>query len=155
MNTYSVVLVNPEIPPNTGNIIRLCANTNTKIHIIKPIGFELNQKSFKRAGMDYLKKVKISVYENITQFLKQNSFNRFFLVSKYGDKNYSKINYVSGDCFVFGSESKGLPNSVTNKFQSSTKIFIPMALGSRSINLANAVSIVIYEALRQRQFQFL
>ena len=132
MNTYSVVLVNPEIPPNTGNIIRLCANTNTKIHIIKPIGFELNQKSFKRAGMDYLKKV-----------------------SKYGDKNYSKINYVSGDCFVFGSESKGLPNSVTNKFQSSTKIFIPMALGSRSINLANAVSIVIYEALRQRQFQFL
>lgn len=155
MNTYSVVLVNPEIPPNTGNIIRLCANTNTKIHIIKPIGFELNQKSFKRAGMDYLKKVKISVYENITQFLKQNSFNRFFLVSKYGDKNYSKINYVSGDCFIFGSESKGLPNSVTNKFQSSTKIFIPMALGSRSINLANAVSIVIYEALRQRQFQFL
>lgn len=155
MNTYSVVLVNPEIPPNTGNIIRLCANTNTKIHIIKPIGFELNQKSFKRAGMDYLKKVKISVYENMTQFLKQNSFNRFFLVSKYGDKNYSKINYVSGDCFIFGSESKGLPNSVTNKFQSSTKIFIPMALGSRSINLANAVSIVIYEALRQRQFQFL
>ena len=155
MNTYSVVLVNPEIPPNTGNIIRLCANTNTKIHIIKPIGFELNQKSFKRAGMDYLKKVKISVYENMTQFLKQNSFNRFFLVSKYGDKNYSKINYVSGDCFIFGSESKGLPNSITNKFQSSTKIFIPMALGSRSINLANAVSIVIYEALRQRQFQFL
>ncbi len=155
MNTYSVVLVNPEIPPNTGNIVRLCANTNTKIHIIKPIGFELNQKSFKRAGMDYLKKVKISVYENITQFLKQNSFNRFFLVSKYGDKNYSKINYVSGDCFIFGSESKGLPDSVTNKFQSSTKIFIPMALGSRSINLANAVSIVIYEALRQRQFQFL
>ncbi len=155
MNTYSVVLVNPEIPPNTGNIIRLCANTNTKIHIIKPIGFELNQKSFKRAGMDYLKKVKISVYENITQFLKQNSFNRFFLVSKYGDKNYSKINYVSGDCFIFGSESKGLPNSITHKFQSSTKIFIPMALGSRSINLANAVSIVIYEALRQRQFQFL
>ena len=76
-------------------------------------------------------------------------------VVQYGDKNYSKINYVSGDCFVFGSESKGLPNSVTNKFQSSTKIFIPMALGSRSINLANAVSIVIYEALRQRQFQFL
>ena len=105
--------------------------------------------------MDYLKKVKISVYENITQFLKQNSFNRFFLVSKYGDKNYSKINYVSGDCFIFGSESKGLPNSITHKFQSSTKIFIPMALGSRSINLANAVSIVIYEALRQRQFQFL
>ena len=135
MNPYSVVLVNPEIPPNTGNIMRLCANTNCGMHIIKPLGFELDHKSVKRAGMDYLKNIRVTSYENIYEFKKKNNFKRFFLVSKYGKKNYAEIAYKPGDYFIFGSESKGLSRSTLELFKDCEKIFIPMANDSRSINL--------------------
>ncbi len=155
MNPYSVVLVNPEIPPNTGNIMRLCANTNCGMHIIKPLGFELDHKSVKRAGMDYLKNIRVTSYENIYEFKKKNNFKRFFLVSKYGKKNYAEITYKPGDYFIFGSESKGLSRSTLELFKDCEKIFIPMANDSRSINLSNSVAIVIFEAYRQNNFQFL
>ena len=155
MTAFGIVLFNPEIPPNTGNIMRLCANTASTLHIIKPMGFEINNKSLRRAGMDYLKNIKISIYENTWEFLNKKLFKRYFIVSKYGHLDYTKIKYKKNDCFIFGSESTGLPENIIQQFIDSKKIYIPMANGSRSLNLANTVSIVIYEALRQNKFQFL
>ncbi len=155
MSVFGIVLFNPEIPPNTGNIMRLCANTGCNLRIIKPMGFEINQKSLRRAGMDYMKNVDIKVFENINHFVASNEYERYFLVSKYGKISYEKLNYKKGDCFIFGSESKGLSYDVLKKFKDSEKIYIPMTSESRSLNLANSVSICIYEALRQNKFQFL
>tara|TARA_B100001989_G_scaffold63762_1_gene43015 strand:- start:219 stop:686 length:468 start_codon:yes stop_codon:yes gene_type:complete len=155
MNSFGIVLFNPEIPPNTGNIIRLCANTGCCLHLIEPMGFSLNEKSLRRAGMDYVKDVKISIHENIFDFLNKNLFGRYFIVTKYGKEDYTNIKYFKNDCFIFGSESKGIPKNILNEFENSKKISIPMICGSRSLNLSNSVSIVIYEALRQNKFQFL
>ena len=155
MHSFGIVLFNPEIPPNTGNIIRLCSNTGCSLHLIKPMGFNLNEKSLRRAGMDYVKDVKISIYENIFDFLNKDLFRRYFIVTKYGKEAYTNIKYFKNDCFIFGSESKGIPKNILNEFESSKKISIPMLCGSRSLNLSNSVSIVIYEALRQNKFQFL
>ena len=155
MHSFGIVLFNPEIPPNTGNIIRLCANTGCRLHLIEPMGFSLTEKSLRRAGMDYVKDVKISIHENIFDFLNKDLFGRYFIVTKYGKEAYTNIKYFKNDCFIFGSESKGIPKNILNEFESSKKISIPMLCGSRSLNLSNSVSIVIYEALRQNQFQFL
>ncbi len=155
MSTFGIVLFNPEIPPNTGNIMRLCANTSSSLHIIRPMGFDINEKSLRRAGMDYLKNIRISIHENISDFLNKSSFTRYFMVSKYGQYNYAEIKYKQNDCFIFGSESNGLPEKIVKKFKNSKKISIPMTPESRSLNLANSVSIIIYEALRQNKFQFL
>ena len=154
MSTFEIVLFNPEIPPNTGNIMRLCSNTACNLHIIEPIGFEIDEKTVRRAGMDYIKNIKTSIYKDINIFLKKNKFGRFFLVSKYGKKKFSEINYQIGDCFIFGSESKGLPEIVINKFKKSDIISIPMATNNRSLNISNAVAVIIYEGLRQNNFQF-
>ena len=155
MHLFGVVLFNPEIPPNTGNIIRLCANSGCCLHLIKPMGFSLTEKSLRRAGMDYVKNVKISVHENIFDLINKGLFKRYFIVTKYGEKSYTDIKYSKNDCFIFGSESKGIPINILKEFENSNKISIPMINGSRSLNLANSVSIVIYEALRQNKFQFL
>ena len=155
MHLFGVVLFNPEIPPNTGNIIRLCANTGCRLHLIKPMGFTLNEKSLRRAGMDYIKNVQISIHENIFDLLDKGIFDRYFIVKKYGKKIYTEKKYFKNDCFIFGSESKGIPKNILKQFEDSKKISIPMILGSRSLNLANSVSVVIYEALRQNNFQFL
>ena len=155
MHSIGIVLFNPEIPPNTGNIIRLCSNTGCSLHLIKPMGFNLNEKSLRRAGMDYVKDVKISIYENIFDFLNKDLFRRYFIVTKYGKEAYTNIKYFKNDCFIFGSESKGIPEPILNEFENSKKISIPMIQGSRSLNLSNSVSIVVYEALRQNKFQFL
>ena len=155
MHSIGIVLFNPEIPPNTGNIIRLCSNTGCSLHLIKPMGFNLNEKSLRRAGMDYVKDVKISIYENIFDFLNKDLFRRYFIVTKYGKEAYTNIKYFKNDCFIFGSESKGIPKNILNEFENSKKISIPMIQGSRSLNLSNSVSIVVYEALRQNKFQFL
>ena len=155
MHSFGIVLFNPEIPPNTGNIIRLCANTGCCLHLIEPMGFNLNEKSLRRAGMDYVKDVKISIHENIFDFLNKDLFSRYFIVTKYGKEAYTNIKYFKNDCFIFGSESKGIPKNILNEFENSKKISIPMLCGSRSLNLSNSVSIVIYEALRQNKFQFL
>jgi len=155
MHSFGIVLFNPEIPPNTGNIIRLCSNTGCSLHLIEPMGFNLNEKSLRRAGMDYVKDVKISIHENIFDFLNKDLFRRYFIVTKYGKQTYTKKKYFKNDCFIFGSESKGIPKHILNEFENSIKISIPMIQGSRSLNLSNSVSIVVYEALRQNKFQFL
>ena len=151
-NTFNIVLFNPQIPPNTGNILRLCANTGTKLHIIKPIGFDLSEKSLRRAGLDYYKNVDLSIYDCLDQFLENNKFKNLFLVTKFGKKRYDKVEYKRNDFFMFGSEINGLSEEVYTKLKDSVKIYIPMILGNRSINLANAVSVCVYEAWKQINF---
>ena len=154
MPIFNIVLLNPQIPPNTGNIMRLCMNTNNKLHIIKPMGFDINEKSLRRAGLDYIKSTEIIIYENFEHFIEINNQERFFIVTKFGDKKYTDLNYKKGDFFIFGSESNGIPKLILEKFKNSSKIFIPMAPKNRCLNLSNAVSIVIYEAARQNDFMF-
>ena len=151
-NTFQIVLFNPQIPPNTGNILRLCANTCSKLHIIKPIGFNLDEKSLRRAGLDYYKSVNLKVYECLDDFLKKNTFKNLYLITKFGKKRYDKITYQRNDFLMFGSEIDGLSKEVYEKLKNSAKIYIPMSKGSRSINLANAVSICLYEAWKQINF---
>ena len=149
---FNIVLFNPQIPPNTGNVIRLCSNTNSKIHLIKPLGFSINMKSMRRAGLDYIKNVQVKTYKDIDDFLIKTDFKTTHLVTKFGDINYTKVNYKKGDCFIFGSEISGLSEDVYKKLSKSKRIFIPMVPENRSINLANAVAICIFEAWRQNNF---
>ena len=150
--TFQVVLFNPQIPPNTGNILRICANTGSNLHIIKPIGFSLNEKSMRRAGLDYYSSVKMYVYDNLNDFLSKNNFNNIYLITKFGKKRYDEVNYERNDYLMFGSEINGLSEEVYEKLNKSTRIFIPMFPENRSINLANAVSICVYEAWKQINF---
>ncbi len=149
---FNIVLFNPQIPPNTGNIIRLCSNTNSNIHLIEPLGFSVDIKSMRRAGLDYISNVDIKTYKNIDEFLIKTDFKIIHLVTKFGNINYAKVNYKIGDCFIFGSEISGLSEDVFNKFNNSNRIYIPMTPKNRSINLANAVAICIFEAWRQNNF---
>ena len=150
--TFQVVLFNPQIPPNTGNILRICSNTGSNLHIIKPIGFSLNEKSMRRAGLDYYSSVKMYVYDNLNDFLSKNNFNNIYLITKFGKKRYDEVNYKRNDYLMFGSEINGLSEEVYKKLNKSTRIFIPMFPENRSINLANAVSICVYEAWKQINF---
>lgn len=150
--TFQVVLFNPQIPPNTGNILRICANTGSNLHIIKPIGFSLNEKSMRRAGLDYYSSVKMYVYDNLNDFLSKNNFKNIYLITKFGKKRYDEVNYKRNDYLMFGSEINGLSEEVYKKLNKSTRIFIPMYPKNRSINLANAVSICVYEAWKQINF---
>ncbi len=150
--TFQVVLFNPQIPPNTGNILRICSNTGSNLHIIKPIGFSLNEKSMRRAGLDYYSSVKMYVYDNLNDFLSKNNFNNIYLITKFGKNRYDEVNYKRNDYLMFGSEINGLSEEVYEKFNKSTRIFIPMFPENRSINLANAVSICVYEAWKQINF---
>tara|TARA_B100000029_G_C17505117_1_gene934171 strand:- start:756 stop:1232 length:477 start_codon:yes stop_codon:yes gene_type:complete len=150
--TFNIILFKPEIPPNTGNIIRLCANTGSMLHLIKPLGFNTDEKSMRRAGLDYKKKMKMKIYDSFNEFISINSLERIFLVTKFGNNRYDKLNYKIGDSFMFGSESTGISKDVYKKLSSSKKIFLPMFPDNRSLNLANVVSICIFEAWRQNNF---
>lgn len=150
--TFQVVLFNPQIPPNTGNVLRICANTGSNLHIIKPIGFSLNEKSMRRAGLDYYSSVKMYVYDNLNDFLSKNNFKNIYLITKFGKKRYDEVNYKRNDYLMFGSEINGLSEEIYKKLNKSTRIFIPMYPKNRSINLANAVSICVYEAWKQINF---
>ena len=149
---FNIVLFNPQIPPNTGNIIRLCSNTNSKIHLIEPLGFSVDIKSMRRAGLDYIKNVEVKTYKNIDDFLIHTNFKIIHLVTKFGNINYSAVKYNIGDCFIFGSEISGLSKEIYMRLYKSKKIFIPMTPKNRSINLANAVAICLFEAWRQNNF---
>ena len=149
---FNIVLFKPQIPPNTGNIIRLCSNTNSKIHLIEPLGFSISVKSMRRAGLDYIKNVEVKTYKNIDDFLTKTNFKVIHLVTKFGNINYAQVGYNIGDCFIFGSEISGLSEDIYKKLNKSKRIFIPMTPENRSINLANAVAICIFEAWRQNNF---
>lgn len=150
----NIVLIEPEIPQNTGNIARTCALTNTKLHLIKPLGFSVENKYLKRAGLDYWDLVDITYYENIDEFFCINKNKNFYYATTKADKNYSDITYKDGDFFIFGKETKGLPESLLKKNKESLiKIPIKESL-KRSLNLANSVNIILYEGLRQIGFKF-
>ena len=151
----NIVMVEPEIPQNTGNIARTCAPTGAKLHLVKPLGFEINDKYLKRAGLDYWDKLDIEEHDNLNAFLnKYNSeFDRMFLVSTKSKHTYSEIEYNKyNEIFLlFGKETKGLPEDLLKKYIDKA-IRIPMKSGLRSLNLSKSVAIVVYEVLRQNNF---
>lgn len=147
-----VVLFQPEIPPNTGNIIRLCANTGVKLHLVRPLGFTLDDKRLLRAGLDYHEFTSITVHENWAECAKNLQGRRIFSISTKGTQPYDGIAYTSGDVFLFGSESSGLKAEMLEDFPEECRIRIPMVPASRSLNLSNAVAVIIYEAWRQLKF---
>ena len=150
MPTLNVALYEPEIPPNTGNIIRLCANCGAQLHLIHPLGFALEEKSLRRAGLDYREWANIKQYKNFTEFLQENYGNRIIACTTKTDKFHTDISYKENDILLFGPESRGLPEDI--RVGSHERIRIPMQSNSRSINISNAVSIIAYEAWRQQNF---
>lgn len=149
---FDVILYQPEIPPNTGNIIRLCANTGARLHLVKPLGFELDDRQMRRAGLDYHEFADISVYDRWTECTDQFKDRRLFAVSTRGTQRYDLVTYAEDDAFVFGPETRGLPAAILGSFPEEQRIRIPMLPESRSLNLSNTVAVVIYEALRQVGF---
>ena len=150
---FHVVLFEPEIPPNTGNIIRLCANTGCTLHLIEPLGFEPNHKQLRRAGLDYHDWAKVNRYADYEAFLQtENNVDRLFTLSTHNKTLYTAPRYKAGDAFLFGPETRGLTSKLRNSVPPSQQITIPMAPGNRSLNLANTVGIVVYEAWRQNGF---
>lgn len=149
---FHIVLHEPEIPPNTGNIIRLCANTGAHLHLIKPLGFALTEKSVQRAGMDYRELADVKTWGSLGECLGALAPTRWFAVTTKGEQRYAHVSFEAGDVFVFGPETRGLPASVLESCPPQRRLRIPMRLHSRSINLSNAAAIVLYEAWRQVHF---
>ena len=147
-----IALYQPEIPPNTGNIIRLAANTGFKLHLIHPLGFELDDKRLKRAGLDYHEWSEIIHHSSEADFFKQMANNRIFACSTKGQHCYSTVEYQMEDVLLFGPETRGLPQSVLSQLPSEQIIRIPMQAESRSLNLSNACAVIVYEAWRQLKF---
>ena len=152
----NVVLFQPEIPPNTGNIIRTCMASNAKLHLIKPLGFKLDDTSFKRAGLDYLRSFHFEVYENFEDFKNRCHIDKKFtyVISRFADYTYSEADFSNKDqnyWFIFGSETHGLPKEIHDEFINH-RLRIPMDENARCLNLSNSVAIIVYEALRQQNF---
>ncbi len=150
---FNIVLFEPEIPPNTGNIIRLCANTGAKLHLIHPLGFAMNEKALRRAGLDYHEFASVNEYHNFADFINQSQAKRLFAVTTKGSTNYANIDYRQQDYFIFGPETRGLPHDILALDCITEKIRLPMNANSRSLNLSNTVAITLYEALRQTRFE--
>lgn len=146
---FHIILYEPEIPPNTGNIIRLCANTGACLHLIEPLGFELDDKKLRRAGLDYHEFASVKKYKNLKEFYEQINPKRTFAMSTKGKTCYFDTKFFDGDAFLFGPETRGLPLSILKTFSSDKILRIPMLPHSRSLNLSNSVAVVLYEALRQ------
>jgi len=149
---FNIVLVEPEIPQNTGNIARTCASTGTKLHIVKPMGFEIDDRKLKRAGLDYWHLLGVQYYENLEEFLRIHGEKRLFLASTKAPRRHSDVSYRDGDFLVFGKETAGLPQEILDANEE-TAIRIPMRPAIRSLNLANSVAIILFEALRQNGFE--
>lgn len=148
---FHIVLFEPEIPANTGNIIRLCANAGMQLHLIKPLGFDLDDKKLRRAGLDYHEWVSVELHDSYADFLEKNQPQRVFALTTKGKKNYSDVQFEAGDVFLFGPETRGLPASMLAEIGENC-LFLPMQPESRSLNLSNTVAIVLYEAWRQTGF---
>ncbi len=149
---FELVLFEPEIPPNTGNIIRLCANTGTQLHLVKPLGFALEDKQLRRAGLDYHEYATLKVHENLEACLASLAGHRVFAATTKGSTRHDRIEYQPGDVFLFGPESRGLPKEVLERFAPEQRVRLPMLPHSRSLNLSNAAAVMIFEAWRQKDF---
>jgi tRNA (cytidine/uridine-2'-O-)-methyltransferase len=150
---FNVVLFEPEIPPNTGNIIRLCANMGCDLHLIHPLGFQLDEKKLRRAGLDYHEFASVTEHQSYQAMLDALKPERIFACSTKGRINYDVPDFQTGDTFIFGPETRGLPASVLEQYVVGNILRIPMIESSRSINLSNSVGIILYEAWRQNSFK--
>lgn len=147
----NIVLVEPEIPQNTGNIARTCAATGTALHLVRPLGFSTSDRYLKRAGMDYWKSVDVRYYDNLGDFFRQNSGGNFYYASTKAPRSYDEVDYLENDYLVFGKETKGLDEELLSKNYDKC-IRIPMINSTRSLNLSNAAAVILYETLRQNNF---
>lgn len=150
---FDLILYQPEIPPNTGNIIRLCANTGTRLHLVEPLGFRLEDRELKRAGLDYHEYAELRVHRDWESCLANFSGRRLFALSTRGAQRYDTIQYQSPDVFVFGPETRGLPQALLDTLPATQRLRIPMQPNNRSLNLSNAVAVVLFEAWRQLGFE--
>jgi tRNA (cytidine/uridine-2'-O-)-methyltransferase len=149
---FNVVLFEPEIPGNTGNSIRLCANTGATLHLIKPLGFRLDDRNLKRSGLDYHDLADLKIHADLDACLAQLPDSRLFVVETGGARCYSDVQYRAGDAFLFGPETRGLPQDAQARVNPENRLFIPMRAQNRSVNLSNAVALLIFEAWRQLGF---
>lgn len=149
---FDVVLLYPEIPPNTGNVIRLCANAGARLHLVEPLGFSLEDKQLKRAGLDYHDLVHVTVHEDWARCMEHLAGRRLFAISTRGQALYSDTRFEAGDAFIFGQETAGLPDAILESFIPERRLRIPLIPGNRSLNLSNAVAVVVFEAWRQLDF---
>ena len=150
---FDIVLFEPEIPPNTGNIIRLCANTGAQLHLVKPLGFELEDKQLKRAGLDYHEFATLQVHDNWDNCKSALAGKRIFAITTKGSTRHSEVTFKAGDVFVFGPETRGLPEEIRNEFSAVNRLRLPMLPDSRSLNLSNSAAVLLYEAWRQIGFE--
>ena len=151
---FNIVLFNPQIPPNTGNIGRLCVNAGATLHLVKPLGFDINEKAVKRAGLDYWNKLNLKIWESTDEFLKNVNTNRCFFATTKTKTPYFEKKYLPGDYLIFGSETKGIDENILNQYKDNC-ITIPMTRNGRSLNLAVSTGIILYEAIRQNYDTFL
>jgi tRNA (cytidine/uridine-2'-O-)-methyltransferase len=149
---FHLVLVEPEIPPNTGNVIRLCANTGCRLHLVEPLGFRLDSRAVRRAGLDYHELAELRVHGSLEACLAALGRPRWFAASTRGTTRHDRPQYRPGDAFVFGPETRGLPDAVLEACPPERRLRIPMQPGARSLNLSNAVAVLAYEAWRQQDF---
>jgi len=147
-----VVLFEPEIPPNTGNVIRLCANSGAALHLVRPLGFDLDHAKLRRAGLDYHELARVAVHDDLDAFIAAIHPVRLFALSTRGTVRYDTIAYSAGDALMFGPETRGLPQDVLERIASDRRLRLPMRPDNRSLNLSNAVAVVVYEAWRQLGF---
>jgi tRNA (cytidine/uridine-2'-O-)-methyltransferase len=147
-----VVLFQPEIPPNTGNVIRLCANTGAALHLIRPLGFELDDAKLRRAGLDYHEYARVSVHAGLDEFIAAAKPARLFAVSTRGRIRYDAVAYQENDALLFGPETRGLPQEIIDGLPEEQRLRLPMRPGNRSLNLSNAVAVIVFEAWRQLGF---
>jgi tRNA (cytidine/uridine-2'-O-)-methyltransferase len=147
-----VVLVQPEIPPNTGNVIRLAANTGARLHLVRPLGFTLDDKQLKRAGLDYHEYASVAVHDSWPAFAKTMSGRRMFAFATRGQRLFTEVRYARDDVLVFGQEASGLSSQILETFAPEMRIRLPMRPGNRSLNLSNAVAVAVFEAWRQLEF---
>jgi tRNA (cytidine/uridine-2'-O-)-methyltransferase len=149
---FNIVLFEPEIPPNTGNIIRLCANTGSRLHLIKPLGFQLDDKRLRRAGLDYHEFAQVRVHDSFEQYQHEYANSTIYACTTKGKISYSQVEYCKGDTLLFGPETRGLSDSMRASLPAQQLIRIPMLADSRSLNLSNAVAVILFEAWRQQSF---
>ena len=149
---FHLILYEPEIPPNTGNVIRLCANTGVALHLVEPLGFDLEERKLRRAGLDYREFASVTTYGSLDQCLADLGQPRVFALSTRGRTSYDVPVYQAGDAFLLGPETRGLPQAVLDALPAEQRLRLPMREGSRSLNLANTAAVIVYEAWRQQGF---
>ena len=149
---FHIVLVNPEIPPNTGNVIRLAANTGSRLHLVEPLGFTMDDRQLRRAGLDYHELSHIEVHRDWEACRRSLGERRLYALTTRGTRNYAAVEFRVGDAFVFGAETRGLSNESLEQFPTQARLRLPMLAGNRSLNLSNAVAVVVFEAWRQIGF---